>query len=110
MSTATEARLFKDLTARRPPRIVYHYTSGSGLIGILKSRSIWSTSFLNDSSEYSFAIGLVRKAIQDRESKAHSKFDVALNSILAGRIATETKAEVYVSSFTENADQESRLV
>jgi hypothetical protein len=34
--------------------------------------------------------------------QAHNKFDVALNSILAGRIATETKAEVYVSSFTES--------
>ncbi|MGA8149435.1 MAG: DUF2971 domain-containing protein [Terriglobales bacterium] len=107
MSDATDAGLFKDLTARRPPRIVYHYTSASGLIGILKSRAIWATSirFLNDSSEYSFAIDLVRKAIQDREATAHNTFDIALNSILAERLMTETQAEVYVSSFTENPDQ-----
>jgi hypothetical protein len=53
MSKTVEMRLLGVLTSRRRPKILYHYTSGSGLIGILQSKSIWATSirFLNDSNE-----------------------------------------------------------
>lgn len=107
MISAPEARLIKALSARRRPRILYHYTSGSGLIGILGSRSIWATDvrFLNDSSEYSFALGLARDEIEGNLAKARNKFDLALYTVLAERLKTDTAAEVCVTSFTENADQ-----
>jgi hypothetical protein len=107
MTDTIEAKLVKTLTARRKPRILYHYTSGSGLICILESRSIWATNirFLNDSTEYNFALNLARSAIQERIDKARNKFDLGLYTVLAERLAGNIQAEVYVSSFTENPDQ-----
>ena len=104
---STEIQLIKTLSARRRPRILYHYTSGSGLIGILESHSIWATNirFLNDSTEYNFALRLARSVIQDRVEKSSNKFELALNTVLQERLTTDPPAEVYVSSFTEKPDQ-----
>ncbi len=107
MSQLVETQLVKSLSAGRKPRMLYHYTSGSGLIGILKSQSIWATSirFLNDSTEYSFALNLAHNVIRERIAKASNKFDRALNTVLEERLASDVHAEIYVSSFTENGDQ-----
>jgi len=107
MSNQTQARFITSLTRRRKPRILYHYTSASGFVGILTSRAIWATNirFLNDSSEYDFALDLARSVVQDRLERAHGKFDIALNSVFQERLLKDPTAEVYVSSFTENGDQ-----
>ena len=41
----------------RPVPTLYHYTSMSGLAGILESRTVWATEFgaLNDTSELTYA-------------------------------------------------------
>jgi hypothetical protein len=38
----------------KPKALLYHYTDQRGLLGILRSQSIWATHirYLNDSSEY----------------------------------------------------------
>jgi len=33
------------MTQDESPKIIYHYTDGNGLIGILKSQSLWATDF-----------------------------------------------------------------
>jgi hypothetical protein len=107
VSEDTQAALIKAVSPRHKPRILYHYTSGPGLIGILESRSIWATNirFLNDSTEYRFALSLVGRLIQERPNGIPSGFDRALNTVLEERLKIDEQAEVYVSSFTENADQ-----
>jgi len=47
------------------PRIVWQYTTGEGLIGIISSSEIWSTHIacLNDSTEMAYATSLVHNAI-----------------------------------------------
>jgi hypothetical protein len=107
MIDKTEASLIKALSARRRPRILYHYTSASALIGILQSRTMWTTGirFLNDTTEYKFAVNLARDAIQRRVDKVGNQFDLALNNVLLERLKAEVQAEVYVTSFTEKADQ-----
>jgi len=37
------------------PKILYHYTSQDGLIGILKDRNLWASKihYMNDSKEFS---------------------------------------------------------
>ena len=107
MNQSVESQLIKALVTRRRPRILFHYTSGAGLIGILESRSIWATNirFLNDSTEYDFAVGLARRVIQERIDKARNKFEVAVASVLQERLTTDPAADVYVTSFSENADQ-----
>jgi hypothetical protein len=107
MSHLVETQLFKTLSAGRKPQILYHYTSGSGLIGILQSKSIWATSirFLNDSTEYTFALDLADKVIKERIEKATNTFDRALNKVLEEKLTASAQGEIYVTSFTENGDQ-----
>ena len=108
MHESIQSELIKNLSTKRPPRVLYHYTSGSGLIGILTSKSIWATSirFLNDSTEYSLALKLAQEVIQKRIEDSRNKFDRGLYKVLEERLASEEgHGEVYVSSFTENGDQ-----
>src|SRR3974390_2152835 len=46
-------------------KILFHYTSLEGLIGIIEKRSIWATSilYLNDASEMIYSIGLFREQV-----------------------------------------------
>ena len=41
-------------------KILYHYTSLEGLLGIIESKSIWATNvlYLNDASELNYSINL----------------------------------------------------
>ncbi len=53
-----------------PETILWHYTSGPGLLGMLTSNSIYSTqvSCLNDSKEVRFASELFRESLRNQES------------------------------------------
>ena len=107
MSDPKEAKFLAALIPRRRPQTLYHYTSGSGLIGILETKSIWITNnrFLNDSTEYKFALELAQSVAQYRLDKARNTFDIGLYRVLQERLKTDVRGEVYVSSFTENGDQ-----
>ena len=56
-----------DLKGDQGARIIFHYTSAAGLLGIVKNRRIWATesNFLNDPSEISFAASNVVKQVAD---------------------------------------------
>ena len=106
MSDRFEKQVIKDLTTRRRPRVLYHYTSGLGLLGIASSQSIWATNirYLNDSTEYNLAIQLARTVVEKDLASSRGKFDTALNTVLQERIVSQS-TDVYVTSFTENEDQ-----
>src|SRR5712671_6860096 len=52
---------------RDPPRLLYHYTSADGLLGMLEGRQLWATNvrFMNDTSELGYGIGLVREVLRE---------------------------------------------
>src|SRR5260370_6861358 len=52
------------------PRILYHYTAQDGLLGIIKSRCLWTTNifYLNDSTEFNYALELARADLKERPS------------------------------------------
>ena len=43
-----------ELLSRKPPEVLYHYTTQAGLIGIIRGAEIWAThtQYLNDRREY----------------------------------------------------------
>lgn len=47
------------------PETLYHYTSPTGLLGILRSKRLWATNvdFLNDKSELDYACGVIGHTI-----------------------------------------------
>lgn len=93
---------------RTPERtIIWHYTTPDGLLGILKSGSLWATSikFLNDAQEYAHGleslIATVHDQLQGKSSEARSMSD-ALEAVL--RSQWETMDPSYVVSFCRDGD------
>jgi len=59
---------------------VFHYTSATGLMGIIKRRELWATesNYLNDSSEVSFASNTLISLLNDRIVGGASGHQLAL--------------------------------
>lgn len=83
---------------------LYHYTSLSGILGILRSRSIWAThaSYLNDSSEFlhglDFAKNVAGRIYMEDDYLAAFRWAVrdGLEAVSAD--------DLYVTSFSQKAD------
>jgi hypothetical protein len=64
----------------KPDQIVWHYTDGPGLLGILQSSTIYATQVasLNDANETKYATDLfkeaVRQLMKERAADAHPSF------------------------------------
>lgn len=58
------------------PDILYHYTTSDGLLGILKDNCFWLTNayYLNDSTEIKYGNEIIKKIIEDRESKYNDEY------------------------------------
>ena len=58
--------ILNDVLSRKPAKPLYHYTTQTGLLGIIKNREIWAThtQYLNDRREFLHAVDLVRGEIQ----------------------------------------------
>ena len=104
-------RLFGEIwdTMHNPfPNNLYHYTSATGLIGILSSKSFWLTDlrYMNDMSELQYAQQVIEQCISDQTENS------LLNDIqkeFLGRISRsyspfESGASVYSASFCENGN------
>lgn len=88
------------------PKILYHYTNITGLVGIIGSQKLWATDrrFLNDSSEISYGLELVKEIlsekIENEKSEVVSEFmrrslniDIVINIY-----------EIYISCFCEEGN------
>jgi hypothetical protein len=58
--------ILNDVLSRKPEKPLYHYTTQTGLLGIIKDRQILAThtQYLNDRREFLHAVDLVRGEIQ----------------------------------------------
>lgn len=79
----------EDITSEKPETLLYHYTSQSGMLGIVKDKSIWATDikYLNDAAELQNAIELVRKEFRKRrelESQESAIIDQFSNHFESG--------------------------
>lgn len=84
--------------------ILYHYTSLEGLLGIIKSQSIWAShsEYLNDSSEYKHSLDFAKEyaGIIHMEDDYLSGFAWVLNKALRNM----QDSHIYISSFSEVPD------
>lgn len=86
---------------------VFHYTSASGLLGILESRTLWASSplALNDLSELTYAVGLVRSVWDELKSKEGFESCADAMDLLLSRDGLERmKESVYILSASKNGD------
>lgn len=94
-----------NLVPEKHPDKVYHYTSIDGLIGIVKSRSVWLTEFgyLNDRQELTYGFSLLGDTIEKiRKQNISPKVEELLND-WTGKIKNSS-SHVYITSFSSHAD------
>jgi hypothetical protein len=93
-------------TQKLTGRKLYHYTTQEGLLGIVKNRSLWTTSILhlNDSTEFNYAFSLVRRKLALKVSKGDTEsfYQRALGYL--GEVSAQKGSTVYVGSFSEDGD------
>lgn len=112
----------KPETQDDPQGLLYHYTTQAGLIGILRSKSIWATHFqyLNDTSEGQIVSNAILDEISSRSdsSDAFHKLGLAGNApkntaessrddvLTQGFVAAvwATSQNAFVTSFSERGD------
>ena len=98
------------------PKTLYHYTDQNGFLGIIQNKELWATKiqFLNDSSEYTIALNILKDYIENIdpekvtepitiEGKYISLDDYKeIASTLIEKRINETS--IYVCSFSEHPD------
>jgi DUF2971 family protein len=87
-------------------RTLYHYTTQQGLLGITKSRKLWTTSIihLNDAAEFNYAGSLLYQKLammlgHSTEEIQRRFYLYLLNSLHKARMVT-----LFVGSFSEDGD------
>ena len=89
-----------------PPKILYHYTTQAGLLGILQSKEIWATTvyYLNDEQEFRYALGILDDELRRLKKKqAHShRRDVVAE--MEQDVKVRVPMNVCVCSFSEDGD------
>jgi hypothetical protein len=89
---------------RDAPGVLYHYTGGVGLIGIIREKALWCTQvqYLNDSQELYHAAALVA----DCAAGKNSEFEVfdRVRDYANGFAQHRTLSRICVASFSEDSD------
>src|SRR5260370_31122048 len=93
-------------------RILYHYTTLGGLLGIIKCRCLWTTNifYLNDSTEFNYALELARGNLRERfggptVDNQHYQFYADALLALDGLAHSVPEAfSLHVGSFSANGD------
>jgi hypothetical protein len=90
------------------PRTLYHYTSATGLLGILESRSLWATSIhqLNDATELQHALVLTRLYLASFRPKPgqHLGHDAWLHEAMMTGLDQLARINVFVFSLSAERD------
>jgi len=99
-------RPFDKLRARRVPEFLYHYTSNSGLFGIVHSDSIWASKiqYLNDSQEFIGATERCASLLRERADRQTETWSKHLILFLAETLSRIESVNICVCSFTEESD------
>src|SRR5215469_6623285 len=90
-------------------KLLYHYTSQAGLLGIAESRTIWASSVfhLNDSAEFSYTTKLVAEEIRRRRMAwrvfRRQEYDQFYSKILNMADSIHLP-KTFVASFSEAGD------
>ena len=100
----TRAEEWWQAQERELPRVLYHYTSAEGLIGILESKSLWLTElrYMNDMSELQYAWERVREQIERaRSTRGLFESQATFLERVGGKYDPFEATSVFAASFCE---------
>jgi hypothetical protein len=100
-------------TVRPSKGTIFHYTSQEGLLGIIREKALWMSSIhhLNDATEFTYAVNLVRTKLQSKQRTLFGMADLKnLNQLYSRAIEKLDVMDwnappVFVGSFSEEDDQ-----
>jgi hypothetical protein len=101
---AIVARFFDEVTSRKIPSTIYHFTDDAGMRGILEKGHLWCTDqfSLNDPSEFKYGMGIARKILRSKidqgPEEALDFYHEWSNSLARGM---ESIARFFVCCFSE---------
>jgi hypothetical protein len=104
---AGEAEGLSKMEEQDTPELLYHYTSQSGLDGILSSSSIWATHyrFLNDSMERLHGLKLFKEALFQRAYERYRSLDAATALADYFERTTTDVLDAYIVSFCTDTEK-----
>jgi hypothetical protein len=88
-------------------RVLYHYTTAEGLLGILAEQTIWATNFryLNDSTEFLYGLSIVRAlAARNKARRVGDRRGPWLELLDAMCDAVAANSNLYTACFSELRD------
>lgn len=90
---------------QKPPQLLYHYTTLSGVLGIARSHSLWLTKiqYLNDTRELRHALDLAKQVISEFV-KSNSGKDFSILEQFAAQLGSFENVNICVGSFCEHND------
>jgi hypothetical protein len=89
------------------PETIYHYTTQSGLLGIVQNRELWATKihYMNDSTEFAFVFRMVADHLKMEEENAPADSERKLLASLMRTFADASKdVNVCVACFCYDRD------
>jgi len=94
---------------KRQPRLLYHYTTATGLRGIFDSKTIWATHarFLNDRSELTHARERISYFLESKQRDGDEESQVISTTMLESLksfLSREVFPAPYIASFSSQGD------
>ncbi len=111
--------IVKKIKSQRIQKPLYHYTSQTGLLGIISKKSIWATAinYLNDTLEFEYSMNLIReelKWLSDQirngelgKVEEEGKYFKMIHDLFEYSISQQFIKDhfyIFVVSFSENGD------
>src|SRR3972149_5919227 len=92
------------------PNILYHYTSKTGLLGIIKDKCLWATNilYLSDAAEFSYTLEVSSKVLDTKMKDTtlthnESKLIHKMYEVVQGNLEFHIP-DTYVACFSEDGD------
>lgn len=94
------------LLNKKPPEILYHYTTQDGLLGILNKRQLWATKiqYLNDTTEFSLTVDIAKEKLASRKDKDDNKNVLPMLKYITDQLDNISQVNLCATSFCENFD------
>lgn len=94
------------LTSVTPPEQLFHYSSLSGYLGIVKSRTLWASNIhrLSDAEEYAYGLRLTKQLLEERRLLTTAAPEIELLETLGLHLGSIVRTNLFVVSFSANDD------
>ena len=107
----TDTHMHDESELKNYNKLLYHYTTCAGLIGIIQTNKIWATSalFLNDSQEIKYGINLTKSLLIEVQNESINDIETYLVSNLLAEFDKYPRhndmLNTYISCFSEQGDK-----